>query len=352
MLRAAVFKLISFGVLYSCIQGTHIPHSPQGPDLDGGEYLIVGYAAIQDFDHIPNEYLEKVREMLLVLPGESHGRAFVYGLEELAASDLRYSMVDHWSGEIPAQPGDRLVYSRSFYDGSSWIDEAGEEDFWTNASARTMMIDFLQYMQSAGNPVDVFGFAWCWDMTWKNGVGTAKDPDYPGMGWAGSSVGGPDGSERWGLNAADSAYSGNSISMDTYLQAIEDYNSSVPDTITIYTTGPVDPDSSALSPENSEAAYQRYIKHEYIREYVRAYGGYLLDYADLLSYSASGEKYFNSWNGNSFPNGHPDFATGGAGWEPAVDSHGDTHVSKDAAIRLGKGLWYLLARIAGWDGSY
>ncbi len=71
------------------------------------------------------------------------------------------------------------------------------------------------------------GFGWCWDMTWLNAPGGGLDPVY-NVHWAGSSDGGFDGNSRWGLDGGDQVLTGNSVCLDTYLNAVEQYIRHVP----------------------------------------------------------------------------------------------------------------------------
>ncbi|MEO0293365.1 MAG: T9SS type A sorting domain-containing protein [candidate division WOR-3 bacterium] len=185
-------------------------------------------------------------------------------------------------------------------------------------------------------------------MTWQNGVGGGEDPVYRCR-WAGSSVGGPDGNKRWGLDAEDSVLTGNRVCMDTYLRATQEYinhcKANGYPTKVFFTTGPVDGTSGEL-------AYQRYLKHEHIRNYVKnSTDGILFDYADILSWSDSGEEYTISWTDlggtyHSFQHIHPDNMLDLDG---SYTEDGD-HIGQRGALRLAKAMWYMLARIAGWDG--
>ena len=154
-------------------------------------------------------------------------------------------------------------------------------------------------------PIAAIGFGWCWDMVggW---VSSGIDPVY-GCHWYGYSKGGPenkisDGSGReWGLDAADYSITGNSVSMDTYLSVTQQYidycTSNGYSTKVFFTTGPVDD-----SYTNGEAGYQGHIKHEYIRNYVKADPTRILfDYADILCYDDNGTPTTATWNGHTFP---------------------------------------------------
>ena len=91
------------------------------------------------------------------------------------------------------------------------------------------------------------------------------DPVYQ-VRWAGSSVGGPDGDLRWGLDADDYALTGNRVCMDTYLAPpgyIDHCQANGYPTKVFFTTGPVDGGGNT-----GENGYQRHLKHQHIRDYV------------------------------------------------------------------------------------
>lgn len=83
--------------------------------------------------------------------------------------------------------------------------------------------------------------------------------------------------------------------METYLAAINTYdlffaNNDIP-TIAIFSTGPVDENAG------TENGFQRELKNQHIRNYVLANSSAILfDYADILVYNNSGEKYQANWN--------------------------------------------------------
>ena len=125
----------------------------------------------------------------------------------------------------------------------------------------------LTYANTHNLTVTALAFAWCWDMTGHNLADGGIDPVYQ-VHWAGSSEGGPNRDMRWGLDAGNTALTGNSISMDTYLAATESYiahnAASGFGTWVFFTTGPVEGVNDI-----GEEGYQRQLKHEYIRNYVK-----------------------------------------------------------------------------------
>ena len=286
--------------------------------------IIADHNVVDLYDTIPVEYLNEVKKMLLGIYGESHGDAYRIGQDELELLNSLYT-VQTSTSILPV--GDNTSLRVSELNG-------GEEDFYTTQGVIGNAITFLQTQRDSGNPISAFGFGWCWDMTWHNSPGGTIDPVF-NVRWAGSSVGGSDGDVRWGLDGGDTALTGNSVNMDTYLSAVEQYNTAVPETVTFFTTGPVDGNC------NTENGYQRYVKHGYMRDYVTANNKVLFDYADILTHDADGSQTTGIWNGNSM-----------ACITPTNLGSADVgHIDTVGAVRLAKAMWWMLARISGWDGS-
>ncbi len=312
--------------------------------------IVADHAAVTGFDNIPAFYIEEVKKMLINVVGQSHGRAYIYGLESLqqqtGGDDSVYKVQSNWVSAPASSSVGALRVSRTYRISSSGVfsDSAGEENFWTNSAAIENIKAYLTYMRDQNNQISAFGFGWCWDMTWHNAADGGLDPIY-NVQWAGSSVGGIDGDLRWGLDSDDYVLTGNSVSLMNYLQAVNDYNTIEPDTRTFFTTGPAD--NHAYTQEG----YQRFLKHEYIRDYIATRSGAVLfDFADILSYNNIGVQNFGGWTDttgavHSFPVIHPDND------EEYDGGQGSCHISEQGCVRLAKALWWMLARMSGWDGS-
>ena len=152
---------------------------------------------------------------------------------------------------------------------------------------------------------------------------------------------GPDGDKPWGLDADDYSITGNTISLDTYLRATQEYidfcKSNGYKTAVYFTTGPVD------TYYNGERGYQAYLKHDHTRAYVRSDTDRILfDYADILCYDDGKTTPSTlTWNGHTYPAITPtNLGDGSIG-----------HIGEAGALRLAKAMWWMLARIAGWDGG-
>jgi hypothetical protein len=307
-----------------------------------GQTIIADHTIIDQFDKIPDAWIDSVKKMLLLLPGESHGRGYHYGLAMLEQKDSKYAVHTVWGDDrIPPETyvETHLRASRVYRTDRWEYWGCGEEEFWTSRSAIDEMKEGLQYTRTNYTGKIVFGFGWCWDFTWHNPPGGQAD-SVLGCRWAGSTVGSPYGDERWGIDYEDSLQTGNPLCLQNYLEAVEEYNEAVPGITTIFTTGPVDGYAG-------ESGYQRYLKHEAMREYVRRNGGVLLDYADILCWDG-GTVNTTEWGGHTYQIGHPDLASGERGYD---GGDGGSHITAAGCEKLAKGLWWLLARVAGWEGT-
>lgn len=315
--------------------------------------LIIDHTVVDQCDDIPQYWIDEVKKMWATVPGESHSRGYRIGLHLLDSLESRFDVNIQESG-IPEGPTDQYLRFSAVTWGdvsheTGWRYGYGEEDWYTSYTAISHTKAGITYCNTTGPLLYAMGLGWCWDMTWHNDVGGIEDPVYRTR-WAGSSVGGPDEDMRWGLDAEDSTLTENRICMDTYLQATQEYidHCTLNGYITkiFFTTGPIDGSSG-------ERAYQRYLKHEHIRNHVStSSNGVLFDYADILSWSNAGLENTQSWTDyggtpHTFQYIHPDNMLDLNG---TYVEDGD-HIGQRGAIRLGKAMWYMLARIAGWDGD-
>jgi hypothetical protein len=225
--------------------------------------IIADHTIVADYDKIPAEYMAAVKTMMVAFPGESHSLAYRTGMELLEGIDADYAC-NVATGEAPTSDYVRVNNSGAgeadwytWYAWDSHIDSGHNYDTIKN---------LISSYNSHSHPIHALGFGWCWDTTWTNNPTATKDPVYS-CGWAGSSVDGPDGNLAWGLDADDYAITGNRVCMDTYLAATQDYIDYCTAqgfvTKIIFTTSPADGPTG-------ENGYQRYLKHQRIRDYVAA----------------------------------------------------------------------------------
>lgn len=311
--------------------------------------IVADHTVVDKYDKIPQQYIDAVKKMLVDIAGASHSAGYRNGLNLLEQIDPKYQVLT-FDGSRPAYS---TGYLRLGTHGS-----IGEEHFYTTQAAINTFKNHITSQNNTGNIYSVVGFGWCWDMTWHNAPGGGKDPFY-NVRWAGSSEGGSNGDLRWGLDNDDQTLTGNSVSMNTYLNAVEQYIKHCTDngypTKIIFTTGPVDNEESNMA--GTENGFQREIKHDYIRNYVNSNATRILfDYADILCYNNAGTKYVSNWNdgGTLRPhaNIHPDnMKDYDASWNMIAHTEDGDHIGEVGALRLAKAMWWLLARMSGWDGG-
>jgi hypothetical protein len=309
--------------------------------------VIADHTIVEDYDKIPQQYIDEVKKMLVNIGGMSHALGYNNGVALLELSDPRFQVLTFTTEPIPPYSDQYLRLGRPYM--------VGIESFYTSQAAiDTYKSVHLRY-GGASNPYNVVAFGWSYQATWVNAPGGTPDPVY-NVRWAGSSEGGPDGDKIWGLDSDDIILTGNRVSMDTYLDAMEQYIQYCTDnnypTIMLFTNGVVDSNSG------TESAYQRELKNQHIRNYIQGKEGYyFFDYADILIHNNAGEHYTANWNDGGTLRAHdqihPDnLMDYDASWNiiPSTDSDGD-HIGEVGALRLGKAMWWILARMAGWDGG-
>jgi hypothetical protein len=324
--------------------------------------IIADHTVVDKYVDIPQFYINQVKKMWVTVPGESHSAAYRRGCEYLEAQDSRFQANVTESGTPEAYTDQYLRLSAATWgdvgSATGWRYSYGEEDWYTSSLAIQRTKDHLTYCKTQGPALAAMGFGWCWDMTWQNSPGGGLDAVHQ-VHWAGSSVGTPDSDpdvepygKRWGLDADDFTLTGNHVCMDTYLDGTQQYISHCQvnncPTQVFFTTGPVDGGGNT-----GENGYQRHLKHEHIRNYVNADSSRILfDYADILCWSDAGIQNTTTWTdyGSTLRtfqyihndnlkdlSGNPDTSVG--------------HIGARGALRLAKALWWMLARIAGWDGA-
>ena len=266
-----------------------------------GNQIIADHTIVDRFDNIPPAYIAEVKKMRLVVPGESHSAGYRTGLLNLETAYPTYDVsVKEW-GTPEAYTTSNLRVSNATwgdYDNSTgWIYSYGEEDWFTSALAISRTKAGITYCNSNSLTISAFGFGWCWDPY---------------------------------------------ISVTNYIPATQEYinycTANGISTKVFFTTGPVDGVNAS-----GEVGYNKSVFYESIRTYVEAdVSRILFDYADILCYNDDGTTNSTTWSGHTYP-----IITS----TNLIPTEAAFHISNAGAIRLAKAMWWMLARMAGWDGN-
>lgn len=293
-IKMIFFFIILSILLISCFKNKNNSDSTKKKENNNmkNRSIIIDHTCT-DISKIPQQWIEKVQTMVLHHTGQSHGRQIPFGLQKLEKENPNYSQAQSKRG-VPNEKGLKITRGqRSQY--FSWEESIGIERYWNGKTGRKWTIRTLNYHKGQ---IDASLHTWCWHLR---------------------------------------TYSEKQV--DEYLSAIEILESKYPDVTFIYMTDTCD--------TNGDPGYNRWQRNEQIREYCRKNNKVLFDFADLEAWSQNGTEqnnYYHSGSGLNIPYWHNDWTKN----NPPYYQEG--HINEAACVNKAKAMWWLLARIAGWDG--
>jgi hypothetical protein len=263
---------------------------------DGTEPLIIDHTAVQQFNQIPDYWLDQARRMSVYYGHTSHGSQIVAGLNYLEAyidpakykfkASMRYSL----PVTAPAQENPPALL----------MTELGAQpyEYWEGTAAQD---ETIRTINSLG--VDLAGWAWC-------------------------------------------GQHGNTSMVQSYLNAMQRIENGCQGAMHFYMTG---------HGGNSRVR----ANNQTIRQYCIDNNKILFDFEDIEYHDPDGNYYPNedgtgtwcaAWvqqNPGVYSNIPPRVETGGGGdnWMRSSHAHGLFTIMKAQAF------WYMMARLAGWDGG-
>ncbi len=255
-----------------------------------GGALIVDHTSVAAFDRIPAQWLAAAKQLTMHYVHTSHGGQIVSGLEAMELAEPAYGVAIGFYSTVLLPPQEDPPVFRMYRNA---LDPTG---YWSTEAGRALT------RSAAGT--GWFGysmFAWCGEMT--------------------------------GASAA---------TVQQYLDTMNAFETEFPSMRFIYMTGHTDGTDTPSTPTSLK------YNNNLIRQYAIANNKVLFDFADIESYDPAGNYYLNDYEGN---------CTWCAGW---CDSHPEdcinlasscAHTHPYICKLKAKAFWYMMARLAGWDGN-
>lgn len=285
--------------------------------------IVADHSAVAGFDQIPDKYIREVRTKVIHYVGQSHSRQITHGLGLIQSMDERFTFETSETLDEFSSDNNLKVLRSSRNDGNNgWStdeDYLGEEDYWATADGRAMTRNTLNYTEENSMTLDLSLFMWCWDILGDN----------------------------FCYNENYELITFNDERYNTYVTFVDEMNNDeqYSETPILYVTAVTD---------GAGAGYRKWRVTKYndmIRQAAYTNGGILYDNADIENWNMTDTEQRIDYYTDDENVEHECYIRHADYEEDVGVPYESGHTNEALCIRKAKALWWMVARMSGWDGT-